>query len=47
MKALLDTRTFLRAISGSQKLSPRSLEEGWPVVTSDPAFRNYPVQVIW
>jgi len=127
MKALLDTHTFLWAISGSQKLSPRagrifegpsdlwlsvasiweieikvrmgkmplpapagpyivkklvenrietlpisldhvlkvetlpmhhrdpfdriliaqSLEQGWPVVTSDPEFRNYPVQVIW
>lgn len=28
-------------------LIAQSLEEGWPIVTGDPAFSEYPVKVIW
>ena len=28
-------------------LIAQSIEEGWPIITADLAFRNYPVQVIW
>ena len=28
-------------------LIAQSMEEGWPIITADSAFRNYPVQVIW
>jgi PIN domain nuclease of toxin-antitoxin system len=28
-------------------LIAQSVEEGWPIVTADPVFERYPVQVIW
>ena len=28
-------------------LSAQSIEEGWPIVTADPLFEPYPVDVIW
>jgi len=28
-------------------LIAQCVEEGWPVITSDPAFKKYPVRVIW
>lgn len=28
-------------------LIAQSIEEGWPIVTSDPHFSRYPVDVIW
>jgi len=28
-------------------LIAQSIEEGWPIVTADPMFKDYPVQVIW
>jgi PIN domain nuclease of toxin-antitoxin system len=28
-------------------LIAQSLEEGWPIVTADPLFSRYPVDVIW
>jgi PIN domain nuclease of toxin-antitoxin system len=28
-------------------LIAQSIEEGWPIVTADPWFGRYPVQVIW
>jgi PIN domain nuclease of toxin-antitoxin system len=28
-------------------LIAQSIEEGWPIVTSDPWFSRYPVDVIW
>jgi len=28
-------------------LIAQSLEEGWPILTSDPVFKKYPVRVIW
>lgn len=28
-------------------LIAQSLEEGWPIVTADPFFARYPVEVIW
>ncbi|MGC1372422.1 MAG: type II toxin-antitoxin system VapC family toxin [Candidatus Sulfotelmatobacter sp.] len=28
-------------------LIAQSVEEGWPIITSDPAFKQYPVRVIW
>lgn len=28
-------------------LIAQSIEEGWPIVTADPMFARYPVQVIW
>jgi len=71
MKALLDTHTFLWAITDQEELSPRAqqiytgpndrwlsvasvweilikvFEEGWPIVSADPLFARYPVDVIW
>jgi len=23
------------------------VEEGWPIITSDPMFKQYPIRVIW
>jgi len=28
-------------------LIAQSIEEGWPLITADPIFERYPVQVIW
>jgi PIN domain nuclease of toxin-antitoxin system len=28
-------------------LIAQSIEEGWPIVTADPVFERYPVDVIW
>jgi PIN domain nuclease of toxin-antitoxin system len=28
-------------------LIAQSIEEGWPIVTADPQFARYPVEVIW
>jgi PIN domain nuclease of toxin-antitoxin system len=28
-------------------LIAQSIEEGWPIVTADPLFARYPVEVIW
>jgi PIN domain nuclease of toxin-antitoxin system len=28
-------------------LIAQSIEEGWPVITADPWFERYPVDVIW
>jgi len=28
-------------------LIAQSMEEGWPIVTADPAFKQYPIRVIW
>jgi PIN domain nuclease of toxin-antitoxin system len=28
-------------------LIAQCVEEGWPIVTSDPVFKQYPVRVIW
>jgi PIN domain nuclease of toxin-antitoxin system len=28
-------------------LIAHSLEEGWPIITSDPVFKKYPIRVIW
>jgi PIN domain nuclease of toxin-antitoxin system len=28
-------------------LIAQSLEESWPILTSDPVFKKYPVRVIW
>jgi PIN domain nuclease of toxin-antitoxin system len=28
-------------------LIAQSIEEGWPIITSDPAFKKYPIRVIW
>src|SRR2546423_1309556 len=28
-------------------LIAQSMEEDWPVITSDPVFKKYPVRVIW
>jgi PIN domain nuclease of toxin-antitoxin system len=25
----------------------QSVEEGWPIITADPAFKQYPIRVIW
>jgi PIN domain nuclease of toxin-antitoxin system len=25
----------------------QSLQEGWPIITSDPVFKRYPIRVIW
>jgi PIN domain nuclease of toxin-antitoxin system len=25
----------------------QSLQEGWPLITSDPVFKRYPIRVIW
>ncbi|MGA7077896.1 MAG: type II toxin-antitoxin system VapC family toxin, partial [Terriglobales bacterium] len=28
-------------------LIAQSIAEGWPIITADPRFRRYPVDVIW
>ncbi len=28
-------------------LIAQSMEEGWPIITADPLFSRYPVEVIW
>jgi PIN domain nuclease of toxin-antitoxin system len=28
-------------------LIAQSVEEGWPIITSDPTFKQYPIRVIW
>ena len=28
-------------------LIAQSIEENWPIITADPMFRQYPIQVIW
>jgi PIN domain nuclease of toxin-antitoxin system len=28
-------------------LIAQSIEEGWPIITADPSFERYPVDVIW
>ena len=28
-------------------LIAQSLQEGWPLITSDPVFKRYPIRVIW
>jgi|SRR3954471_5616857 PIN domain nuclease of toxin-antitoxin system len=28
-------------------LIAQSVEEGWPIITADPMFKKYPIQVIW
>jgi PIN domain nuclease of toxin-antitoxin system len=28
-------------------LIAQSIEEDWPIITADPVFQRYPVQVIW
>lgn len=28
-------------------LIAQSLEEGWPIITADPVFNDYPIRVIW
>ena len=28
-------------------LIAQSMEEGWPIITADPMFKQYPIQVIW
>jgi PIN domain nuclease of toxin-antitoxin system len=28
-------------------LIAQSLQEGWPIITSDPVFKQYPIRVIW
>lgn len=28
-------------------LIAQSLEESWPIITSDPVFKKYPIRVIW
>jgi PIN domain nuclease of toxin-antitoxin system len=28
-------------------LIAQSLEEGWPIITADPVFSDYPIRVIW
>jgi PIN domain nuclease of toxin-antitoxin system len=28
-------------------LIAQSIEEGWPIITADPLFARYPVEVIW
>ena len=28
-------------------LIAQSMEEDWPIITADPMFRQYPIQVIW
>jgi len=28
-------------------LIAQSLQEGWPIITSDPVFKMYPIRVIW
>jgi PIN domain nuclease of toxin-antitoxin system len=28
-------------------LIAQSMEEGWPIITADPKFKEYPIRVIW
>ena len=28
-------------------LVAQSMEEGWPIITADPVFKQYPIRVIW
>jgi PIN domain nuclease of toxin-antitoxin system len=28
-------------------LIAQSVQEGWPIITSDPVFKEYPIRVIW
>lgn len=28
-------------------LIAQSLQEGWPIITADPVFKEYPIRVIW
>ncbi|MFY9681739.1 MAG: type II toxin-antitoxin system VapC family toxin [Candidatus Sulfotelmatobacter sp.] len=28
-------------------LIAQSMEEGWPIITADPEFKHYPIEVIW
>jgi len=28
-------------------LIAQSMEEGWPIITADPEFQHYPIQLIW
>jgi PIN domain nuclease of toxin-antitoxin system len=28
-------------------LIAQSMEEGWPIITADPVFKQYPIRVIW
>jgi PIN domain nuclease of toxin-antitoxin system len=28
-------------------LIAQSIEEDWPIITADPKFKQYPVQIIW
>ena len=28
-------------------LIAQSLQEGWPIITADPVFKQYPIRVIW
>ncbi|HYM77541.1 MAG TPA: type II toxin-antitoxin system VapC family toxin [Candidatus Dormibacteraeota bacterium] len=28
-------------------LIAQSMEEGWPIITADPKFKQYPIRVIW
>ena len=28
-------------------LIAQGLQEGWPIITSDPVFKKYPIRVIW
>ncbi|MGA2375521.1 MAG: type II toxin-antitoxin system VapC family toxin [Candidatus Sulfotelmatobacter sp.] len=28
-------------------LIAQSMEEGWPIITADPEFKHYPIQLIW
>lgn len=28
-------------------LTAQSIEESWPIITGDPAFKQYPIRVIW
>jgi PIN domain nuclease of toxin-antitoxin system len=28
-------------------LIAQSMEEGWPIITADPMFKQYPIRVIW
>jgi PIN domain nuclease of toxin-antitoxin system len=28
-------------------LIAQSMEEGWPIITADPMFKQYPIRIIW
>ena len=56
IKTLLITFEHLLAYEGlplhhrdpfDRMLIAQSIEEGWPIITADPIFQKYPVQVIW